>query len=89
VIQIDPVCQQVLRAAYQISGLTGGAVAVEQVSRAVPVSPDQLRESIGTLKLQGLASPELGGEAVALTIAGIEAARRLPPVSEPPMFQDI
>lgn len=86
---MDSVCEHVLRAAYQISGLTGSAVSVEQVSRALPVGTGDVRDAIETLQSQSLLKPDAVGETIALTSAGIDAARRLPPVSEPPMFQDI
>ena len=39
----DQTCDMVLRAAYQVSGFTGGPVNFEQIAEVVPVPPEQLQ----------------------------------------------
>ena len=49
----------------------------------------ELTRIVDALRSIGLAAQDGDGEGVTLTPKGIEQAAALPPIAEPPMFQDI
>lgn len=87
--EFDQTCDCVLRAALQVSGLTGSAVSYEQVNDVVPLSRDEFEQVILALRTRGMVPQEPGPECIALTATGIKYASGLPPIPEPPLFQDI
>jgi len=82
-------CDKVIRAAYQISGCTGAPVSLDQIRDIVPLPADDLRKILLALQSRGLIPANLAPDSVALTPAGLQYAAALPPISEPPLFEDI
>jgi hypothetical protein len=87
--ELDEISNSIVRAAYQISGLTGTPVSYDQLNAAVPLSEEDLRHVIRALRARGLVPQSAGDQSIELTPEGIAYAAALPPVSEPPIFQDI
>ncbi len=86
---LDPICRNVLRAAYQISGFTESPVSFDQIANVSPISEEKFGEVIAALRMRGLVQVDESSRALALTQEGIALAATLPPVSEPPLFEDI
>lgn len=87
--EFDRSCDAVVRAAYQISGLTGSRVPYDQINKVVPMSAAELQQVILALQARGLVPGGTDYESVTLTPQGLKHAATLAPVSEPPLFSDI
>jgi RIO-like serine/threonine protein kinase len=84
----DRDCNAVLRAAYQISGFTGSSVSLEQIINVTSIEMEELRKIVSALRGRELVK-ESAEHGVELTPEGLTYAAGLPPISEPPLFQDI
>jgi hypothetical protein len=88
-MKFDETCNAIVRAAYQISGLTGARVSYEQLNAVVPLTREDLGQVVLALQARELTSQKANDQFMDLTAKGLSYAAQLPPVSEPPMFQDI
>ncbi len=85
----NEISPSVLRAIYQISGFTPAPVTVAQITDVIPLPADQFGPILQHLESQGWIRTDAASESLQLTPQGIQQASTIPPVAEPPLFQDI
>ncbi len=71
-------------------GFTRARVLLEQIINVTPMGTEELRADCGVRSwIAEWCVTATDADGVELTGEGLEYARRLPPISEPPLFQDI